>query len=102
MAEIVPHHHERCSFYIRDVIGGSRAEPFASGVGAEGSRGRKRHAEGFGSEAESVREEGDRVVEADQRDQLEDLLDAERRRQLARELVRDCRGVVKLVDEPDQ
>jgi len=42
------------------------------------------------------------VVEADQRDQLEDLLDAERRRELAPELVRDCRGVVKLVDEPDQ
>jgi hypothetical protein len=42
------------------------------------------------------------VIEADQRDQLENLLDTERRRQLAPEPVRDSRGVVKLVDEPDQ
>jgi len=42
------------------------------------------------------------VVEANQRDQLEDLFDAERQLQLAPEPVRDSRGVVQLVDEPDQ
>ena len=42
------------------------------------------------------------MVEADQRDQLEDLLDAERCREPFPELVGDRRRVVQLVDQPDQ
>src|SRR5437667_380139 len=75
---------------------------FSAGGAPRPRSGRRRRAVGLGREPETVGEERHRMVEADQRDQLQDLLDAERCREPFPELVGDRRRVVQLVDQPDQ
>src|SRR5947199_9781863 len=77
--------------------------PWASkGPGARTSRRGQGGGEGLGRELDAVREERHGVVEADQRDRLEDLLEAEGRGQFLPEPIGDRGRVVQLVDEADQ
>src|SRR6267143_4129762 len=63
---------------------------------------RKRYAVGLGREPQAVGKEQYRMVEADQRDQLEDLFDTEGRSKRIPHLVREVRRVVQLIDRPDK
>src|SRR4029453_3001917 len=63
---------------------------------------RERRGVVLGGEPQAVREERDGMVEAHERDQLQDLLHAERRGEGIPEPVGDAGSLVQLVDKPDE
>src|SRR2546430_14060891 len=62
----------------------------------------KRHAVWLERKPEAVGQERYRMVEADQRDQFQDLFDAEGRREIVPDLFREICRVVQLIDHSDQ
>src|SRR5436309_14711000 len=85
------------SVLLNLVIGATPALPRCRPLVPEAAERRR-----AGCQPEAVREERDRVIEADERDQLEDLIDTERRRERDPQLFGDARRIVQLVDQPDQ
>src|SRR5713226_5451606 len=63
---------------------------------------RNRYAVGLGREPQAVGKERNRMVETDQRDQLEDLFDTEGRSKRVPHLVGEVRRVVQLIDHPNE